>query len=204
MMNKTEIQKFFLLENDIELFETAICPISCGGGAKFEQLALFGDQVINMHLYNYLISKGCGRKGDITACKTTIHKAPVIAAFADDFLGIPDILTPLNPTYRPNERDLAETVEALIGATFEANGLKKCYPIIHSFVVFAIKEQKKSRESGKFDKSQNYKGYLFELFKNPRLSASDTHLNAFDLEPTRIGGTDDAPIFQFEGPKEKF
>ena len=199
MMNRSEIQKFFLLENDIELFETAIKPKSCGGSSEFEQLALFGDQVINIHLYNYLISKGWESSGDITKCKETIHKAPVIAAFADDFLGISDILTPLDSTYIPTENDLAETVEALIGAAFEVNGLKKCYNVISEFVVFAIKEQKKLRELAEFDKSQNYKGRLLELFKNPRLNTSGTHLNPCDLEPIRIDGTDNRPIFKFKG-----
>lgn len=113
MMNRAEIQKFFLLENDPQLFETALRPRSCGGRAEFEQLALYGDQVINIHLYNYLISKGWESKGDITACKTTIHKEPVIKAFAD-YLGIPYLLIPLDSTYHPEEKDLAETVEALM------------------------------------------------------------------------------------------
>ena len=195
-MNRAEIQEFFLLENDPQLFETALCPRSCGGGAKFEHLALYGDQVINIHLYNYLISKGWERK--ITECKTTIHKKVVIKAFADN-LGIPDILTPSDSTYHPQDRDLAETVEALIGAAFQANGLKRCYPIICSFLIFAIKRQKELRKLGEFDKSQDYKSKLLELFNDPLLNTSNTHLSAYDLEPTRIGGTDDSPIFQFEG-----
>jgi dsRNA-specific ribonuclease len=196
MMNRTEIQKFFLLENDPQLFDIAIRPRSCGGGAKFEHLALYGDQVINIHLYNYLISKGWERK--ITKCKTTIHKKLVIKAFAD-YLGIPDLLISLNSTYHPEDKDLAETVEALIGAAFETNGLKRCFPIIHSFLIFTYKKQKELRKQGEFDESQNYKGRLFELFKDPLLNTSDAHLSASDLEPTRIGGTDDTPIFQFKG-----
>ncbi|HJH31618.1 MAG TPA: hypothetical protein C5S50_05455 [Methanosarcinaceae archaeon] len=198
MMTRAEIQEFFLLENDTKLFETAIRPRSCGGGAKFEQLALFGDQVINIHLYNYLISRGWESSGDITKCKTTIHTEPVIKAFADD-LGISDILTPLDSTHNPKDRDLAETVEALIGAAFEVNGLKKCFPIIRSFVIFAIKEQKKLRKYGEFDKSQNYKSVLLELFQKANSDTSDKQSSAYDFEPNLIGGTDDAPIFQFEG-----
>lgn len=198
MMNRAEIQTFFLLENDLQLFETAVRPRSCGGDAEFEQLALFGDQVINIHLYNYLISKGWESKGDITACKTSIHKEPVIKAFAD-YLGISDILTPLDSTYRPKDNDLAETVEALIGAAFQANGLDKCYSIIHSFIIFAIKEQKELRKSGKFDKSQNYKGKLLELFKDPHLNTSDAQLSDCNLEPTQKEGVNGSPIFQFEG-----
>jgi len=196
MMNRAEIQKFFLLENDPQLFKTAIQPKSCGGGAKFKQLALFGDQVINIHLYNYLISKGWESSGNITKCKETIHKMSVIKAFADD-LGIPDILTPVDVNYQPQDTELAETVEALIGSAFQVNGLKKCYPIIRSFVIFAIKEQKKSRKTGEFDMSQNYKGVLLELFQKVNSINSDAQFNAYDLAALRRGGTDDSPIFQF-------
>lgn len=58
MTDLTEIQKFFLLEHETELFETAIHPRSCGGTAKFEQLALYGDKIIDIYLYDYLISAG--------------------------------------------------------------------------------------------------------------------------------------------------
>ena len=191
MMNRAEIQKFFLLENDPQLFETALRPPSCGGGAEFEQLALYGDQVINIHLYKYLISKGLERKGDITPCKTTIHHWTVIKAFADD-LGIPDILTPLDSTYHPKDKDLAETVEALIGAAFQVNGLENCYPIIFMFAKFAQKIQKTSQKQGEFDTSKNYKGELFELFQKKGL-------NLPDIDVTRIGGADHSPYFQFKG-----
>jgi dsRNA-specific ribonuclease len=190
MMNRAEIQKFFLLENDPQLFETALRPPSCGGGAEFEQLALYGDQVINIHLYKYLISKGLERKGDITPCKTTIHHWTVIKAFADD-LGIPDILTPLDSTYHPKDKDLAETVEALIGAAFQVNGLENCYPIIFMFAKFAQKIQKTSQKQGEFDTSKNYKGKLFELFQKKGL-------NLPDIDVTRIGGADHSPYFQFK------
>lgn len=57
-MNQAEIQKRFLLENHPSLFETAICPPSCGGGAEFEQLALYGDLVFDNYLYDHLIDNG--------------------------------------------------------------------------------------------------------------------------------------------------
>jgi dsRNA-specific ribonuclease len=74
MMNKLELQKFFLLENNSQLFEKALRPRSCGGNAEFEQLALYGDSVINIHLYNYFIENGWILKGQINGYKETIHK----------------------------------------------------------------------------------------------------------------------------------
>lgn len=191
MMNRAEIQKFFLLENDPQLFETALCPRSCGGGAELEQLALYGDIVIDMHLLDYLINEDFQQNGDITKRKGTIHHENMIKAFADD-LGIPDILTRANSTYHPQNRDLKETVEALIGAAFQANGLEKCKPIILRFAKFAQEKQETSRKQGEFDTSENHKGILFELFQ-------EKHLVLPNLEPIRIGGQDNSAIYQFKG-----
>ena len=191
MMNRAEIQKFFLLENYPQLFETALSPRSCGGDAKFEQLALYGDRVINMHLLDYLISEGLQTKGDITRRNSTIHHRDVIKAFADD-LGIPDILTPADSTTQLQNNDLKEIVEALIGATFQSHGLKTCLPIIQSFLEFVKKRQETSRKRGEFDKSHNYIGDLLELFQKK-------HLDKPNLEQIRIRGADNLRIYQFKG-----
>ena len=189
-MTLDEIKKFFLLENDPQLFETAISPRSCGGGAKFEQLAMYGDLVIDMHLLDYLISEDFQLNGDITNHRNTIHNGNIITAFAD-YLGIPNILTPPNSTYHPQKRELAEIVEALIGAAFKANGLERCAPIILTFAKFAQKIQKTSQKQGEFDPSKNYKGKLLELFQKK-------HLDLPDLEANRIGGADNSANYQFE------
>lgn len=190
MMPRDEIKKFFLLENDPQLFETAICPRSCGGGAKFEQLAMYGDIVIDMHLLDYLISEDFQLNGDITKHKDTIHNENIITAFADD-LGIPDILTPPNSIYRPQKRELAETVEALIGAAFKSNGLERCAPIILTFAKFAQNMQNTSQKQGEFDSSKNYKGILLELFQKK-------HLDLPGIKATRIGGPDNAATYQYK------
>lgn len=191
MMNRAEIQKFFLLENDPQLFETALCPRSCGGGAKFKQLALYGDLVIDMHLLDYLINEDFQQNGELTKRKDTIHHENMIKAFADD-LGIPDILTRANSTYHPQSIDLAETVDALIGAAFKANGLEKCKHIIFTFAEFAQKIQETLQKQDEFDTSKNYIGILNELFQKK-------HLALPNLETTRIGGPDNSAIYQFEG-----
>ncbi len=198
MMNRAEIQELFLLENNSQLFDTALRPPSCGGGAEFEQLALYGDLVINMHLYGYLISKGRERKGDITSCKETIHHWTVIKAFADEFLGISDILTPVDANHQPQDKELAETVEALIGAAFQINGLERCRPIVYSFVEFEIERQKKLREEDEYDESQNYFGKLTELFRNPILSKSIVNLKKSDIEPIREECEDGSHTYRFE------
>jgi dsRNA-specific ribonuclease len=166
-MNIDKIQEFFLLKNNSPLFEVAIRPPSCGGGAEFEQLALYGDLAINWHLYDYLIGKDRKRKGDITACKGTIHHWTVIKAFADEFLDLPDILDPLDINHKPQDEELAETVEALIGAAVQSNDIESCKPIVHFFIEFALDRQKNLHDEGEFDPSQNYFGQLLQLFKDP-------------------------------------
>jgi len=115
----------------------------------------------------------------------------MIKAFADD-LGIPDILIRAYPTYHPQNTNLAETVEALIGAAFQANGLEKCKPIIFTFAEFVQKIQETLQKQGEFDTSKNYIRILNELFQ-------EKHLDLPNLEPIRIGGKDHIAIFQFEG-----
>ena len=199
MMNRAEIQKFFLLENDSQLFETALCPRSCGGDAKFEQLALYGDRVIDIHLFDYLIEiEDVQTKGNITQRRGTIHHRYVIKPFAD-YLGISDILTPVGSTHYPNDNDLKETVEALIGAAFKINGLDGCLPIIQSFLEFAKKRQATLQEKGEFDKSHDYISELLNSSKDLRYNKSGVHLEISDIEPTRIGGADHLPDYQFKG-----
>ena len=43
----------------------------------------------------------------------TIHHWTVIKAFAEEFLGIPAILNPTDINHKPQDDELAETVEAL-------------------------------------------------------------------------------------------
>lgn len=172
-MNRAEIQKLFLLENDPQLFETALCPRSCGGTAEFEQLALYGDRVLDIHLYDYLIeNEGLQLKGDITQRKGTIHHWDSIKAFAD-YLGIPDILP---PSHHPGDKDWKEIVEALIGAAFKVNGLGGCSFIIKTFIDSTQKRQATLQELGEFDMSMDYISELNNLRKHLNLDISDLDL----------------------------
>ncbi|NPE28617.1 hypothetical protein HNV12_11735 [Methanococcoides sp. SA1] len=195
MTELTEIQKLFLLEHETELFETAIHPRSCGGTAKFEQLALYGDRVIDIHLYDYLISKGWETNGDITSCKNTIHKESVIKAFAED-LGIPSILNSSDLTCSLQDKDLAEMVEALIGAAFKTNGLDKCSPIVREFIEFAIKEQDQLSKEREFDPSKDYKSKFLQDLQQI-YNIPNEELGKFTPTASRNGGYDHLPIFQF-------
>lgn len=191
-MNKAELQKFFLLENDPQLFETALRPRSCGGNAEFEQLALYGDSVLDMHLYDYFIDRGWILKGQINGYKETIHKKPAIKTFAEEELGLQEFMSPLDRTYSPEERDLAETFEALLGAAFRNNGLEACKPIVYRFIDFALENQKRLQEQDVFDSSKNYKGRLLELFQAE-------HLEKPVIEPKEELLSDGRNAYQFIG-----
>ncbi|AFV25199.1 ribonuclease III [Methanolobus psychrophilus R15] len=170
MMNRDELQRLFHLENDPMLFETALSPRSCGGNAKYERLALYGDSVLDMHLYDYLFDKGLILKGQVSYYKGTIHQKPVIKAFAEEVLGLSAIMSPLDKTYSPEERDMAETFEALLGSSFQVNGLGACKEIVYSFIEFALNEQRRLQEEGMFDLSRNYIGELLEMFPGKKLN----------------------------------
>lgn len=169
-MNRDEIQEFFLLKDNSQLFDDAVCPPSCGGGEKFKLFALYGDLVIDMHLYRYFENNGLERSQDITSRRGEIHNSGVIKAFANEFLGIQQILTPSDANHQLQDRELAETVEALLGAAYETSGLDSCKPMVESLIEFAIERQKKLWEEGEFDESKNYIGELNELFQKNGLS----------------------------------
>lgn len=179
-MNRDEIQKFFLLENAPKLFETALCPRSCGGTAEFEQLALYGDRVLDIHLFDYLIeSKSLQLNGEITQLKGTIHNQYPIKVFADD-LGIPDILPPL---HHPADSDWKEIVEALIGAAFKINGLERCSSIVKTFIDSTQKRQAILQELGEFDMSLDYISELNNLPNDVKSKLNtDSHLNTRGLD----------------------
>ena len=187
-MKRAEIQKLFLLENDPQLFDDALCPRSCGGGAKFERLALYGDRVLDIHLFDYLIEiEGRQLKGDITTRKGTIHHWYPIKVFADD-LGIPDILPPL---HHPGDNDWKEIVEALIGAAFKVNGLERCAPIIKTFIDSTQKRQATLQELDEFDISMDYISELNNLPKDYNSNIQSLHL--------KTSGPDHSKIYQYEG-----
>lgn len=189
MMKRAEIQKFFLLENYPKLFDDALCPRSCGGTAKFEQLALYGDRVLDIHLFDYLIEiEERKLKGDITKRRGTIHHWYSLKVFADD-LGIPDICPPSRPFAN---NDWKEIVEALIGAAFKVNGLKSCSPIIKKFVDFTQKRQTNLRERGEFDMSMDYISELNNLPNDVK-----NKLYRSDLSP-KTDGPDHRKTYQYD------
>ena len=52
------LKTFFNLEQNELLYSKAITPKSCGGGDNFKYLALLGDFVLNLTLFNYFAEKG--------------------------------------------------------------------------------------------------------------------------------------------------
>jgi dsRNA-specific ribonuclease len=191
MMTEYELQKLFLLENNPELFEMALRPRSCGGNVEFEQLALYGDSVLDIHLYNYLNDKGIRMKGQVAEYKRTIHQGYVIKTFAEDVLGLMAITSPLDRTYQPKDRDLAEIFEALLGAAFKANGLEKCQSIVYFFVDSALEIQNKLKKMNVFDPAQDYKSKLFMMFQQ-------AHLEEPNIEPEKVEWTDGSHTYQFD------
>ena len=63
---KNKIKEFFNLEENQEFFQFAITPKSCGGGDEFKLLALLGDRVLNLELYEILTNEGITNSGSLT------------------------------------------------------------------------------------------------------------------------------------------
>lgn len=57
-MDVSKLKQFFTLENNDDLFNQAVTPKSCGGGEEFKLLALFGDRVLNLELFEIISSEG--------------------------------------------------------------------------------------------------------------------------------------------------
>ena len=65
-MQDLKLQKYFNLENHDLLFKQAITPKSCGGGEEFKLLALLGDRLLNLELFEILTLEGIQDSGTMT------------------------------------------------------------------------------------------------------------------------------------------
>jgi dsRNA-specific ribonuclease len=176
-MDKKELLAFFKLEDQIDLFEQATKPKSCGGGDEFKQLAMHGDTTINralMDIYSHI--KNTGRQ---TKLRTTFHSARTLIQIGR-ILKLDQIISSYDKKHTATNNEIKEAVEALLGASYQINGYDFCKELVEKMVDMA-------KEFELLD--SNPKGQLLELFQKHQYD-----LPIFKTE--RVGGTDHKPLWQ--------
>lgn len=182
---------FFNLDKESSLFNQAIKPRSCGGDAKFEQLAAYGDLILDLNLVTHLISQGYETKGDITQERQKIHRENILVAFANE-LQIGNILYPLSGEVLGN-KDLSECIEALLGANFQTHGLLESEIIVNNLIKI-FEEQELYNSSTSSEEFADPISKLNQLYQNKNNKNFPNEL----LNPERIGGQDHNPIYKVD------
>jgi len=189
-MDNLNLKQFFILENNDDLFNQAITPKSCGGGEEFKLLALLGDRILNLELFEIISGEGIKDSGNMTIRISNYFHNEDILSHVGRILQIESYMKPMDFNHTITKDELKESVEALIGANFKAHGygihkgvIKKLYKILQSIEKDLQKEKKHQLHY------ENPKGALLEIFQERGLV-----LPFFDTQ--RVGGMDNSPKFK--------
>ncbi len=175
----TQLAEQFQLSEEDPLFNSAIYPKSCGGGEEFKFLALYGDAILNLLLLENISRNGTMNSGHITVALHSFHNDDTLYHIAKN-LRIQEVMEGRYKTTSMTKNDLKESVEALLGATYQKNGLKSCKEIVTNLVQIAIEKN---------FLNPNPKGILQVLFQKKNLTIPK-------YESTRVGGPDHQQLFQ--------
>ncbi|MFX1505558.1 MAG: ribonuclease III family protein [Promethearchaeota archaeon] len=93
-----------------------------------QRLETLGDSVIDLLVLDWLYQKDVMTEGILTKKRAEIVQNTTLAKIGKD-LQIGLILR-CAPAYTIQEKDLADTVEAIFGALYVANGLESCYSLL--------------------------------------------------------------------------
>ena len=190
-MHHKDLKEFFKLEQNELLYKQATTPKSCGGGNEFKLLALLGDRVLNLELYEILTKiEGITNSGILTQkINNYIHNEDILY-LVGKFLKINEVMIPTDLNHNISKDELKESVEALIGANYKAHGfgpykelIKEIYKIIKK-----IEDKIKQDEQLQFY-FENPRGKVDELFREHGLP-----LPIF--ETRRVGGPDHLPLYK--------
>lgn len=190
IMQDVKLQKYFNLEKHDLLFKQAITPKSCGGGEEFKLLALLGDRLLNLELFEILTLEGIQDSGTMTKHINNYNHNEDILTIVGRSLKIEDLMIPTDLNHVISKDELKESVEALIGASFKAHGfgphkeiIQKLYEIIKR-IESKIKEKKQLQHF-----YENPKGKLQELFDK-------FHFPLPNYDTKSIGLIEDQPPFK--------
>ncbi|KKK94589.1 hypothetical protein LCGC14_2681330, partial [marine sediment metagenome] len=173
------LRKVFSLEENEELYNNAITPKSCGGGDDFKYLALLGDFVLNLTLFNHFSKDEIKNSGELTKKIQSIHNEWTLCQLGD-FLGIVDEMNPKDLNYKISDNEIKESIEALIGANNKIHTSSDNDVIVERLMDII-------KENDFYD--SNPVGKLIEFF----------HERGRDLtfpDPIRISKANEPPLFR--------
>ena len=172
------LRKFFSLEENEELYKNAITPRSCGGGDDFKYLALLGDFVLNLTLFNHFSKDEIKNSGELTKKIQSIHNEWTLCQLGE-FLEITDEMNPTDPNHEISDNELKEGVEALIGLNNKIHGLSKSELVVEKLIEIIDKND--------FYDS-NPVGKLIEFFQDNGRTLSFP-------DPVRISKANEPPLY---------
>jgi dsRNA-specific ribonuclease len=169
----------FQLSKEDPLFKSAIHPKSCGGEDEFKFLALYGDAILNLLLLEHLSRNNLKDSGQITEALHSFHNEETLYRIAKD-LQVHEAMEKQHKTTSMTRNDLKESIEALLGASYNVKGLESCKEIVASLLQLAIKKKYLN---------PNPKGILQILFQKNSLKLPK-------YISKRVGGPDHQQLFQ--------
>ncbi len=126
-MGLKEIAEFFDIDN-LAYVSVGVSPKSCGGGDEFKYFALVGDKFLDLVIIEKMGEKGVLNTGEITQHIARLVNAKTLSQFGSE-LGIPSVMTPVDPKHKIHPNEVKEAVEALLGVSYLTNGYERGYRI---------------------------------------------------------------------------
>ncbi|MHA1211220.1 MAG: double-stranded RNA binding motif domain-containing protein [Candidatus Heimdallarchaeota archaeon] len=138
-MNKNTLLEYFKLEKHPRLFDKALHPKSCGGGDEFKFMALRGDYLLKLCLLEILASKHKTQNtGHLTQLSMQFHNERTLMCLSD-YLGIPQLMNPMDTKANIEINDKKEVIEALLDAVNQTNNMATCKAIVKKLYAKAQK-----------------------------------------------------------------
>ncbi len=180
-MDLEEVKVFFKLEGNPDLFQLALSPPSCGGGAEFKTMALKGDKILDSALIRIFNLQNIKDSGVITLKKALFHNDRTLPLVAD-YLGLQAFMKPTDASYQIQKSDLKEALEALLAASESQNGPEVAFAIVQTLYLLALE-----KDFMDFD-------YISEL--NLLLQTEGNNIGSFWTPPVKVGGLDHLPLWK--------
>ena len=129
MLEDISLESFFGLEHNLDLFQKALTPKSCGGGHEFKYLALIGDIILDLSFLAIMSGGQVVDSGFLTPEMKTFHNDDTLYQVAV-VLKLNSFMIPTDANHTINEDEMKEAFEALLGASYYVHGFEKPCSIV--------------------------------------------------------------------------